>query len=270
VEPDALLRFATGLTRDAGRLAARRFAEGTAVSEKADGTEVTPVDREVEAILRERILDRFPHDGVYGEEGGDQSGTTGRRWVIDPINGTSLFVRRIPTFTVLLAVEDADGLAVGVIGSPVTDEVVYAGRGLGSWRQAGGGVPERLQVSDTSRRRGATVETFNPVTWSEELLVALHREVFVLPSMGGAVDVAAGISDAMVIAGFPMGYEDRAPLPLIVGEAGGRVTDLHGADVLAGDGSVLATNGVLHDALLDLVAGIPHGRDFRAHFSDGS
>jgi histidinol-phosphatase len=108
------------------------------------------------------------------------------------------------------------------------------------------------------------VEVLNQATWSEELLLALHRELFVLPAMGGAVDVAAGISDAMVIAGFPMGYEDRAPLPLIVGEAGGRITDLHGADVLTGDGSVLASNGVLHDALLELVAGMPHGRDFRA------
>jgi len=60
-----------------------------------------------------------------------------------------------------------------------------------------------------------------------------------------------------------MGYEDVAPLPLIVGEAGGRVTDLAGNDVLTGDGSVLASNGVLHDGLLELVAGMPHGRDYR-------
>src|SRR3954451_2849029 len=264
---DDLLPFATGLVREAGRLAAARFATGTAVSgkirEKDDGTEVTPVDREVEVVLRERILDRFPHDGVYGEEGGEQPGTWGGRAVLDPISATSLFVRRIPTFSVLLAVEDDDGPAVGVIGHPVVGEVIYAGRGLGSWRQHGDAAPERLRVSATTRRRGATVEVLNQVTWSEELLLALHRELFVLPTTAGAVDVAAGISDAMVIAGFPMGYEDRAPLPLVIGEAGGRVTDLTGADVLAGDGSVLASNGLLHDGLLELVAGVPHGRDFR-------
>jgi histidinol-phosphatase len=263
VEIDAVLGFAIGLAREAGRLAAARFAAGTAVSEKDDSTEVTPVDREVEVLLRERIADRFPHDGVYGEEGGEEPGTSGRRWVLDPINGTSLFVRRIPTFSILLAVEDGDGPAVAVEAHPVIDQVVYAGRGLGSWRQQGDGAPERLRVNDHDRRRGATVEGLNPVTWSEELLVALHREVFLLPVQAGAVDVAAGISDALLIAGFPMGYEDRAPLPLIVGEAGGRVTDLNGDDVLAGDGSVLATNGRLHDGLLELVAGIPHGRDFR-------
>jgi histidinol-phosphatase len=262
-----LLEVAVGLVRDAGRLAAERFAAGTAVSEKADGTEVTPVDREVEVFLRERILDRFPDDGVHGEEDGEQKGTSGRRWVLDPINGTSLFVRRIPTFSILLAVEDADGPAVGVIGSPVAGQVVYAGRGLGSWRRTGDAAPERLRVSTNERRRGATVEVLNQATWSEELLLALHREVFVLPAMGGAVDVAAGVSDATVIAGFPMGYEDRAPLPLVVGEAGGRVSDLRGDDVLTGDGSVLVSNGLLHEPLLELVAGLPQGRDFRAHFA---
>jgi histidinol-phosphatase len=259
-----LLDFATDLVREAGRLAARRFTEGTSVTDKADGTELTPADVEVEEFLRARIGHRFPADGVYGEEAAERPGTSGRRWVIDPINGTSLFVRRVPTWNVLLAVEDDEGPAIGVIGHPVVDEVLYAGRGLGCWRQVGDAPPERVSVSGTDRRRGATVEMVNPVTWSEELLVALHREVFVLPSMKGAADVAAGVADAVVIAGFPMGYEDMAPLPVILGEAGGRVTDLHGADVLTGDGSVLASNGVLHEALLDLVAGIPHGRDFRA------
>jgi histidinol-phosphatase len=260
---DELLGFATGLVREAGRLAAARFAAGSAATTKDNGTEVTPADVEVEVFLQERIVDRFPDDGVYGEEGGEQPGTSGRRWVLDPINGTSLFVRRIPTFSILLAVEDEDGPDVGVIGHPVIDEVLYAGRGLGCWRQVGDGAPERVQVNGHTRLRGASVEILNPVTWSEELLVALHREVFLLPAMKPTDDVATGISDAAVVAGFPMGYEDRAPLPVILAEAGGRVTDLTGGDILTGDGSVLLSNGLLHDGLLDLVAGIPHGRDFR-------
>jgi histidinol-phosphatase len=265
---DGLLRFATGLVRDAGRLAAARFAEGSTARDKEDGTEVAPADVEVEEFLRARISERFPDDAVHGEEAGERAGTSGRRWVLDPINGTSLFVRRVPTWNVLLAVEDAGGPAVGVIAHPVIDEVLFAGRGLGCWRQRGDAAPERVRVSGTARRRGATVELVNPVTWSEELLVALHREVFVLPAMKGAADVATGISDAVVVAGFPMGYEDLAPLPVIIGEAGGRVTDLHGGDVLSGDGSALISNGVLHDGLLDLVAGIRHGREFRALLED--
>jgi histidinol-phosphatase len=81
---------------------------------------------------------------------------------------------------------------------------------------------------------------------------------------GYAPGLARGDIDAVVVAGFSMGYEDLAPLPVIVGEAGGRVTDLTGAPVLTGDGTVLATNGVLHDEFLALLRGIPHGRDWRA------
>jgi histidinol-phosphatase len=259
-----LLDVAVGLVRAAGRLAGDRFAAGTTAARKDDGTEVTPVDVEVEEFLRARIAERFPDDAVVGEEAGERPGTSGRRWVIDPINGTSLFLRRVPTWNVLLAVEDDDGPAIGVIGYPVLDEVLYAGRGLGCWQQIGDAAPTAVRVSDTTGVRGAAVELVNPVTWSEELLLALHRTVFVLPAMKSATDVATGVSDAVVMAGFPMGYEDRAALPVIIGEAGGRVTDLHGSDVLSGDGSVLATNGHLHEALLELVAGIPHGRDFRA------
>jgi histidinol-phosphatase len=260
----ALLGFAAELVREAGHLAARRFAEGGTVTDKPDGTELTPADVEVEELLRQRLAERFPDDAVHGEEAGEQPGTTGRRWVIDPINGTSLFARRIPTFDVQLAVEDAAGPGIGVIGYPVIDEVVYAGRGLGCWQQLGGGYPARVRVSETRRLRGATVEMLNPMTWSEQLLLALHREVLLLPWMKGVVDVVAGISDAAVIAGFPMEHEDLAPLPVLVGEAGGQVTDLSGRDVLCGDGSVLISNGRLHEELLDLVAGIPHARDFRS------
>ncbi len=103
----------------------------------------------------------------------------------------------------------------------------------------------------------------NPGTWSSELMSTLHRNVFLVPS-GYVPGLALGQIDAVVVAGFPMGYEDLAPLPVIVGEAGGRVTDLTGAPVLTGDGTVLATNGVLHDEFVDLLRGITHDRDWRA------
>ena len=103
----------------------------------------------------------------------------------------------------------------------------------------------------------------NPGTWSTELMTTLHRTVF-LTGVGDTAAVAAGRLDATVVAGAPMGYEDVAPLPVIVGEAGGRITDLAGESVLTGNGTVLASNGVLHDEFLALVAGVEHGRDWRA------
>jgi histidinol-phosphatase len=261
---DELLRAAVDIAGAASGLAAQRFLEGVPVSRKTDGTEVTPADIEVEELIRSLIAARFPGDGVAGEELEDTPGTTGRRWVIDPIDGTSAFAHRIPAFSVLLAVEDARGSAVSVISYPMSHDLIYAARGLGCWHQVNDSPPQRITVSSIRQPRGAWVEMVNPATWSEELLVALHREVLLIPDMKGMRDVASGLSDALIIAGLPMGYEDIAPIPLIIAEAGGRVSDLDGNDVLSGNGTVLASNGHIHEALLGLVRDVPSGRDYQS------
>jgi histidinol-phosphatase len=183
--------------------------------------------------------------------------------VIDPIDGTTHFARRVPLFNTRLAYEDEHGPAIGVINHPVEGHLIFAGRGRGCWRLVGDEAALRNRVGDRRQLRGARTAMGNPGTWSEELLAALHRQVFLLTS-GGTVGLVTGQLDALVIAGAPQGYEDVAPLPVIVGEAGGRVTDLAGGPVLDGDGTVLATNGLLHDDLLELVSGVPHARDWRA------
>ena len=259
-----LMSAAVEIARTASGLAGRRFLEGVPVSRKADDSEVTPADIEVEELIRSLIAARFPGDGVTGEELPDTPGTTGRRWVIDPIDGTSAFALRIPMFGVLLAVEDTEGSAVAVIGYPMSQDLIYAGRGLGCWHQVSDNPPQRITVSSISHSRGAWVEMVNPATWSEELLVTLHREVLLLPGTKGMSDVASGLTDALIIAGMPMGYEDIAPIPLIITEAGGRVSDLDGNDVLTGNGTVLASNGHIHDALLNLVRDLPAGRDYQS------
>ncbi|AEM82362.1 inositol monophosphatase [Streptomyces violaceusniger Tu 4113] len=235
---------------------------------KEDGSEVTEVDEAVEELIRAGLGRRAPGDGVFGEEGGVTSGTSGRRWIIDPINGTSYFTRRVPLFSNDLAYEDEHGPAIGVINLPLSQQMVVAGRGLGCWVLPG---PEpdlqsgyRARVTERAGIRAARTQMHNPVGWPEELLIALHRQVFLLPSTGGIVDLVTGRADAVVVAGPPMGYEDVAPMPVIVTEAGGRVTDLSGTSVLEGDMTVLATNGRLHDAFLHLVEGLPHSRDLHA------
>jgi histidinol-phosphatase len=261
---DDLLAVAVEIADAASRVAAQRFLEGAPVRAKADGSPVTAADLEVEAVIRSLITARFPDDGVLGEELAETSGTTGRLWIVDPINGTAAFARRVPMFNILLAVEDAEGGAVAVISYPMGQEMFYAARGRGCWHQVGSSPPQRITVSDTRQRRGAAVEMVNPATWSTELLITLHREVLLLPHAKATSGVASGLTDAMVIAGLPMGREDIAPIPLLVTEAGGRVSDLSGNDVRSGDGTVLASNGHLHDALLELVRYIPHGRDYQA------
>jgi histidinol-phosphatase len=94
---------------------------------------------------------------------------------------------------------------------------------------------------------------------SEQLLMTLHREVALMAWAGAGRGVLSGWFAGGVIAGHLMGYEDMAPLPVLFTEAGGRVTDLAGGDVLAGAGDVLTSNGHVHDQLLELVAGLPTG-----------
>jgi histidinol-phosphatase len=261
---DELLQAAIEISVTASRLVARRFLEGVPVTTKADGTEVTPADVEAEELVRSLIAARFPGDGVAGEELPETAGTTGRRWIIDAINGTASFALRIPMFNALLAMEDAEGSAAAVISYPMSQEVFYAGRGRGCWHRAGDSPPERITVSGTRNRHGAAVEMVNPATWSEELLLRLHREVMLFYGVKTTSGVASGLTDAMIIAGLPMGYEDIAPIPVMVTEAGGRVTDLAGHDVLSGNGTVLASNGHIHDALLELVADVTPGRDYQS------
>lgn len=263
-----LLDFAVGVAHRAGQLACERFFAGTYhTTLKADGSEVTDADVAVEELIRAELGHRVPDDGVYGEEGGTTAGTSGRRWVTDPIDGTYYFARRIPLFGTTLAYEDEHGPAIGIVNEPAAQQIVFAGRGLGCWRLTGThadvAAARRTHVGVRERLRGARTAMGNPGTWPEELLLALHRQVF-LGTSGGTVGLVTGQVDAYLIAGLPMGYEDVAPLPVIINEAGGRVTDLSGTPVLTGDGTVLATNGLLHDEFLALVAHLPRARDWRA------
>jgi len=259
---DDLVDFVVRSVEDAAQIAVRRFRERPPAESKADGSFVTTADVEVEQFLRERLAARCPRDEIYGEELGITKGRTGRRWVIDPINGTTLFVRHIPTFSMNVALLEDEQPLIGVTAFPMNGVVLYAARGAGSWRRIDGGAPERLRVSSYPHRRGARVAIHNLARWSSELLLALHAETYLLEWQGTG-GVAAGEIEAAVVAGMPMAVEDLGPLPLLVEEAGGRVTDLNGAELLKGDGTILATNGPVHDAFLSLVDGIATGRDHR-------
>jgi histidinol-phosphatase len=265
-----LLELALGVAQRAGDVAAERFfaADFTART-KADGTDVTDVDLAVEDLVRSELLRHTPGDEVYGEEAGVVAGTSGRRWIIDPIDGTAYFAHGIPLFACLIAYEDEHGPAIGVINEPVARRTVFAGRGLGCWVRTGEGTGQRPVLRDNTRLRQARVQPANAATWHGDLLMTLHRNVWLTGYQGGVTGVLTGALDAVVMAGFPQGYEDLAPLPVIMQEAGGRVTDLSGGPVLGGPGTALVSTGHLHDELLSLVAGLPHGPGGRGHEQHG-
>jgi histidinol-phosphatase len=263
-----LLDLAVTVAYRAGCVATEAFFEASlATRTKEDGSDVTDADLAVEDLIRSELLRHTPDDEVYGEEAGTTAGVSGRRWIIDPIDGTAYFARRIPLFSTLLAYEDEHGPAIGVINRPVARQMVFAGRGLGCWVRDGQGPDRRPVLRDNTELRKVRTQLVNPATWHGELLAALHQSVWIMGYFGGVTGILTGALDAVVMAGSPQGYEDLAPLPVIMAEAGGRVSDLSGGPVLSGPGTALVSTGHLHDELLSLLADLPHGPS--GHMQDG-
>ncbi len=245
-----ILDDAVALARRAGGLALSHFrGADLAVDRKGDGTPVTDADRGAERLVRAELAARYPDDAVAGEEEADTPGTSGRRWIVDPIDGTKAFTHGVPTWSTLLAVHDDHGPAVGVIALPALGEVVCAGRGLGAWSDD---VPAR--VSSVAELAGCYLGTSAVGHWDRAVLAAVLDAGVQLRTWGdgwGYALVATGRIDAMVDPSAELW--DLAPMPVILAEAGGRFGDLEGRPGADG-GSGLATNGALHDELLALLA----------------
>jgi histidinol-phosphatase len=241
------LDTAVALLRAAGERTLRWFrAVDLEVERKGDGTPVTAADRDAERFLRERLADVFPGDGVLGEEEAPTVGTTGRRWILDPIDGTKAFTCGVPLYSNLLALEDQHGIAVGVINLPALGEIVWAGRGLGCFSERG---PARVSAHDTLE--GAYVMSSSLTHWPTGAVERLGAAGAVLRTWGdgyGYALVATGRVAAMV---DPIVEPyDVGPMPVILAEAGGRFSDLTGREGIEG-GSGVGSNGHLHVALLD-------------------
>src|SRR3989454_3324011 len=126
-----LLDFAIDIAREAGKITWRHYQGSFVAERKADNSFVTIADREAEAYLRTRIAEAFPDDSILGEEEGEQSGSSNRRWILDPIDGTYSFVHGVPLYAVLLGLEVEGEPILGVVNLPALNELVYAVRGLG-------------------------------------------------------------------------------------------------------------------------------------------
>ncbi|HEY4375538.1 MAG TPA: inositol monophosphatase family protein [Acidimicrobiales bacterium] len=249
VDPE-LLEEAVGLARKAGELTLQYFRrDDLAIDRKADGTPVTAADRGAERLIREELARLHPDDGILGEEEPETPGTSGRRWILDPIDGTKAFTHGVPLYTNLLALEDDEGIAIGVINIPALGETVYAGRGLGCFTN---GAPCR--VNDTAEVAGSYLMTSGYTTWDDDALLRAKHAQMLLRTWGdgyGYALVATGRVEAMY---DPLAeLYDLGPMPVIIAEAGGRFTGINGEDGPA-SGSGLATNGRLHDQLLALLA----------------
>lgn len=246
-----LVDHAVAWAREAGELTLTHFrSPDLEVITKSDDTPVTVADRAAERLLRERIGAAYPDDAIRGEEEDDVDGTSGRTWIVDPIDGTKAFTHGVPLYSQLVAVIDEHGPAVGVINLPGLGETIWAGRGLGCFCN-----DEAARVGDRAGVEGSYLMTSGfGGAWSVDQIGAcldagVHLRTWA-DGYGYAL-VATGRAEAMVdLVASPW---DLAPMPVIIAEAGGTFTALDGrAGFEHGHG--IATNGVSHQAWLDLLA----------------
>jgi histidinol-phosphatase len=258
-DPEALLHFAHELIDETDRILRRYFAGELEVSLKADETYVTAADREVETVLRSRLADAFPAHGFVGEEYGEEQGRGEARWIIDPIDATANFVRGIPVFGTLLALEREAELVVGVISAPALGQRWWASAGRGAFTRAAGR-ERRIHVSDVTRLDDAqlvygtlrTIEAHGRLpAWMAAVRRSRRDRGF--GDFWGHMLVAQGSAEAMLDETGVHIWDLAAPA-IILAEAGGQMTDLRGNPSWSGP-DALSTNGLLHNELLEALGG---------------
>jgi histidinol-phosphatase len=219
------------------------------VSHKPDRTHVTEADHAAEQLLRSGLQRARPGDAILGEEFGTEGGGP-RRWILDPIDGTANYVRGVPIWATLIALEEEGELRIGVVSAPALHTRWYAARGEGAFADE-----RRLAVSKVADLGDAQLCYSDIASWTtfrtsaQPMIDLLHR-VWRARGVGDFLQhmlVAEGAADAAVEP--VVNLWDLAPLLVIVEEAGGRFTNLEG-ERTAGGGSALSSNGVLHDEVL--------------------
>jgi histidinol-phosphatase len=248
------LAFAHDACDAADEIARANFRRDLDLERKPDRTFVTIADQRAEREIRARIAARYPDHGLVGEEYGTEAADAPTRWYIDPIDGTHNFIRGVPLFGTLLAVEHAGEIQAGVISAPALRQRWWAARGLGAWHRDIDGSERRIRVSRVAALGDAQLlygsRTDNVASGLMPGFDALIASAWRDRGFGdfwGYTLLAEGAAEAMLEVGMKV-WDLAAPL-VVIEEAGGRVTDVHG-DRRIDAPSFVATNGLLHDEIL--------------------
>jgi histidinol phosphatase-like enzyme (inositol monophosphatase family) len=241
---ESLLQAVQECAELAGSVALSHYRTAVAVEWKSDGSPVTIADRGAEEAVRAWIGARFPADGILGEEFGELPGTSGRRWIIDPIDGTKSFVRGVPFWGSLVAVADGERVLAGAASFPAAGETVAAAAGCGSWHNG-----SRTAVSRVAELSAATVLITDDRAFSSPARREAWKRIWEAAAVSrtwgdafGYLMVATGRAEIMVDARI-RAWDIACFLPIIE-EAGGVFTDLDGAATAFGADSI-ATNAAL-------------------------
>ncbi len=251
-QSQSLLQAVTELAGLTSATAMRWYRGAIDVETKGDGSPVTIADREAERIAREWIAQRFPDDGIIGEEFGDVRPYARRRWILDPIDGTKAFVRGVPLWGTLVACCEGDTVLAGAASYAAVGELVAAAPGEGCWWNGA-----RASVSTVETLASATTlvtdSRFPERPWRGERWRALAAASGVARTWGdcyGYLLVATGRAEVMV--DDIVNPWDAAALQPIIEEAGGLLTDWNGARTAFG-GSAIATNRALGPVVREML-----------------
>ncbi|TQF73240.1 histidinol-phosphatase [Rhodococcus spelaei] len=249
------LALALRIADEADAITRTRFgALDLRVDDKPDLTPVSDADLAVEREARAILTRERPADAVLGEEFGGDVSFAGRQWVIDPIDGTKNFVRGVPVWATLIALLEDGVPVVGVVSAPALSRRWWASAGSGAFATFDGSAPARLSVSAVDRLESASLSFSSLSGWRDlgirDEFLALTDEVWRVRGFGDFLSYCLLTEGALEIAAEPeVSLWDLAPLDLLVREAGGRFTSLDGRPGPHG-GSAVATNGLLHDEVL--------------------
>lgn len=254
------LEFAVEMARKAGENTLKFFQKKNfEIEMKADETPVTAADKGTEKLMRELIEAAFPQDEILGEEMPTKTGTSGFRWILDPIDGTKAFIHGVPLYGTLIGVTFEGEAVAGVIRMPALGECVYAALGSGAWYQKDGEEPTEAKVSGVKSLKESLVLTTEEKTFYQtnryENWARLMQRARLARNWGdcyGYLLVATGRAEAMIDP--EMSIWDTAALMPIILEAGGTFTDWK--NVSAYDsGDSIATNGLVHAEVMEALAG---------------
>jgi len=241
------LEAALEITRKAGELALRFFDQGTPAEVKADASPVTLADRECERLISNHIEERFAEDGLLGEEGARIPSRSGRRWIIDPIDGTRDFVRGNPFWSVQLALQVEGRVVLGVIFCPCFDEMLQAADGSGCFWNG-----TRVSASDITRVNKSIlmVSGFSAAwdTWPGDAVRLLTQKCWTVRCYGGCYDVimlARGKADIW-LSGSGMEW-DYAPAQIVARECGTQLLTRDGSDRINAGHCVVCAPGIEHE-----------------------
>lgn len=250
------LEVARRAASQSAQLALRKQAAGYTVDIKPDNSPVTSADRECELRIAQIVTDAFPEDGLLGEEGALRESRNGRRWIIDPIDGTRDFIRGNPLWAVLIGFESDGEVCAGVAHLPLLGKMFTAGRGAGAYRND---IPIRVSSIDKASEAVFSLNGLNLVgnqSFAPRVLNWMSQ-FWAVRNLGGAPDAMMVASGEVDVWMEPAAAAwDLAPLKVIVEEAGGRFFNFDGRSSIYG-GNCVACVPALEGVVKEFLGSVP-------------